>query len=435
MGVGQLFMDFAIALTGRQVGGPAKVSCITSGLFGSVSGSAVANVMTTGAFTIPLMKRIGFKPSFSASVEAVSSTGGQIMPPVMGAAAFVMAEYLGVSYLTVAALALAPAVLYYVAVFAAIHFEAKRLDIGTVPKDQQVPLGKVLKDRGHMFLPLAIIIAVLLLGYSAAFAALCGIAAILPSAFLRKTTRHHVTVSNTLAALEQGARNSLAIVAATACAGIVVGAINISGIGLGFSNFVISAAGDTLVVALLLSMLAGVILGMGMPTTPAYIVQVALLVPALVKLGVQPEAAHLFVFYFAILSAITPPVAMAVYAANALAGAKVWESSAKAVKLGLPGFIIPFLFVYEPAILLQGDALTVALALAQAVFGVIVLAAALHGYLFAPLRIWHKALLLIATVGLIYPDWRASLPALAIVAAVYLASRMTAAIPAGSKQG
>ena len=435
MGVGQLFMDFAIALTGRQVGGPAKVSCITSGLFGSVSGSAVANVMTTGAFSIPLMKRIGFKPSFAASVEAVSSTGGQIMPPVMGAAAFVMAEYLGVSYLTVAALALAPAVLYYVAVFAAIHFEAKRLDIGTVPKDQQVPLGKVLKDRGHMFLPLAIIIGVLLLGYSAAFAALCGIAAILPSAFLRKTTRHHVTLSNTLAALEKGARNSLAIVAATACAGIVVGAINISGIGLGFSNFVISAAGDTLVVALLLSMLAGVILGMGMPTTPAYIVQVALLVPALVKLGVQPEAAHLFVFYFAILSAITPPVAMAVYAANALAGARVWESSAKAVKLGLPGFIIPFLFVYEPAILLQGDALTVSLALAQAVLGVIVLAAALHGYLFAPLRTWHKALLLIATVGLIYPDWRASLPALVIVAAVCLFSRMTAAVPADSKQG
>ncbi len=435
MGVGQLFMDFAIALTGRQVGGPAKVSCITSGLFGSVSGSAVANVMTTGAFSIPLMKRIGFKPSFAASVEAVSSTGGQIMPPVMGAAAFVMAEYLGVSYLTVAALALAPAVLYYVAVFAAIHFEAKRLDIGTVPKDQQVPLGKVLKDRGHMFLPLVIIIGVLLLGYSAAFAALCGIAAILPSALLRKTTRHHVTLSNTLAALEKGARNSLAIVAATACAGIVVGAINISGIGLGFSNFVISAAGDTLVVALLLSMLAGVILGMGMPTTPAYIVQVALLVPALVKLGVQPEAAHLFVFYFAILSAITPPVAMAVYAANALAGAKVWESSIKAVKLGLPGFIIPFLFVYEPAILLQGDALHVTLALAQAVLGVVVLAAALHGYLFAPLKTWHKALLLIATVGLIYPDWRASLPALAFIAVVYLASRMTAAVPADSKQG
>ena len=423
MGIGQLFMDFAIALTGRQAGGPAKVACITSGLFGSVSGSAVANVMTTGAFSIPLMKRIGFRPSFAASVEAVSSTGGQIMPPVMGAAAFVMAEYLGVSYLTVAALALMPAVLYYVAVFAAIHFEAKRLDIGSVPKEQQVPLGKVLHDSGHMFVPLALIVGVLLMGYSAPFAALCGIASVLPTAFLRKTTRHYVTVQNTLAALESGARNALPIAAATACAGIVVGAINVSGIGLTFSNFVISAANDTLLVALLLSMVAGIILGMGMPTTPAYIVQVALMVPALVSLGVQVEAAHLFVFYFAILSAITPPVAMAVYAANALAGGKVWEASIKAVKLGATGFIIPFLFVYEPAILLQGDPLYVAFVVVQAMVGVIVLAAALHGYLLAPLKQWHKGLLLVATIGLIYPDWRASIPAVMAVLLVMLVQR------------
>ena len=424
MGIGKLFMDFAIALTGRQAGGPAKVSCITSGLFGSVSGSAVANVMTTGAFSIPLMKRIGFKPSFAASVEAVSSTGGQIMPPVMGAAAFVMAEYLGVSYLTVAALALMPAVLYYVAVFAAIHFEAKRLDIGAVPKEQQIPLGKVLLDSGHMFVPLALIVGVLLMGYSAPYAALCGIVSVLPAAFLRKTTRHYVTLENTLTALENGARNALPIAAATACAGIVVGVINVSGIGLTFSNFVISAANDTLLIALLLSMVAGIILGMGMPTTPAYIVQVALMVPALVSLGVQVEAAHLFVFYFAILSAITPPVAMAVYAANALAGGKVWESSIKAVKLGVTGFIIPFLFVYEPAILLQGDPFYVAAVVAQAAFGVVVLAAALHGYLLAPLKQWHKGLLILATIGLIYPDWRASVPALAAVLLVVVLQRM-----------
>lgn len=423
MGVGQLFMDFAIALTGRQAGGPAKVACITSGLFGSVSGSAVANVMTTGAFSIPLMKRIGFRPSFAASVEAVSSTGGQIMPPVMGAAAFVMAEYLGVGYLTVAGLALMPAVLYYVAVFAAIHFEAKRLDIGSVPKERQIPLGKVLFDSGHMFVPLALIVGVLLMGYSAPFAALCGIASVLPTAFLRKTTRHYVTLANSLAALEAGARNALPIAAATACAGIVVGAINVSGIGLTFSNFVISAAADTLLIALLLSMVAGIVLGMGMPTTPAYIVQVALMVPALVGLGVRVEAAHLFVFYFAILSAITPPVAMAVYAANALAGGKVWEASVKAVKLGATGFIVPFLFVYEPAILLRGDPFHVAFAVAQAMLGVVILAAALHGYLLAPLRSGHKGLLLLATIGLIYPDWRASVPALAAVLLVMLFQR------------
>lgn len=433
MGVGKLFMDFAIALTGRQAGGPAKVACITSGLFGSVSGSAVANVMTTGAFSIPLMKRIGFKPSFAASVEAVSSTGGQIMPPVMGAAAFVMAEYLGVSYLTVAALALVPAVLYYVAVFASIHFEAKRLNIGTVPADQLVPLGKVLFETGHMFVPLALIVGVLLMGYSAPYAALCGILSVVPTALLRKTTRHYVTVENVLASLENGARNALPIAAATACAGIVVGVINISGIGLTFSNFVISAANDTLLIALLLSMVAGIILGMGMPTTPAYIVQVALMVPALVSLGVQVEAAHLFVFYFAILSAITPPVAMAVYAANALAGASVWESSIKAVKLGVTGFIIPFLFVYEPAILMQGEPVYVALAIAQAALGVIILAALLHGYLFATLKTWQKALLLVGTVGLIFPSWLMSLPAVACIAVVALSQTLFAADKASSR--
>ncbi len=431
MGVGKLFMDFAIALTGRQAGGPAKVACITSGLFGSVSGSAVANVMTTGAFSIPLMKRIGFKPSFAASVEAVSSTGGQIMPPIMGAAAFVMAEYLGVSYLTVAALAIVPAVLYYVAVFASIHFEAKRMNVGSVPQDQLMPLGKVLVESGHMFIPLAVIVGVLLMGYSAPFAALCGIASVLPTAFLRKTTRHYVTLENTLQSLENGARNALPIVAATACAGIVVGVINVSGIGLSFSNFVISAANDTLIVALLLSMVAGIILGMGMPTTPAYIVQVALMVPALVTLGVQVEAAHLFVFYFAILSAITPPVAMAVYAANALAGASIWEASIKAVKLGATGFIIPFLFVYEPAILLQGDPVYAAFVIAQAVLGVIVLASALHGYLLTELTRWQKAVLLLATFGLIYPDWRASLPALALVALVIVRQRAARPVSEG----
>jgi len=431
MGIGKLFMDFAVALTGRQAGGPAKVACITSGMFGSVSGSAVANVMTTGAFSIPLMKRIGFKPAFAASVEAVSSTGGQIMPPVMGAAAFVMAEYLGVSYLTIAALAVTPAVLYYVAVFASIHFEAKRLDIGSVPKEQQIPLGKVMADSGHMFIPLAVIVGVLLMGYSAPFAALCGIGSVLPTAFLRKTTRHYVTVENTLTSLENGARNALTIAAATACAGIVVGVINVSGIGLTFSNFVISAANDTLLIALLLSMVAGIILGMGMPTTPAYIVQVALMVPALVSLGVQVEAAHLFVFYFAILSAITPPVAMAVYAANALAGGKVWESSVKAVKLGVTGFVIPFLFVYEPAILLQGDPLYVALVVTQAVIGVVILAAALHGYLLGPLKTWHKGVLLLATVGLIYPDWRASIPAILALLAIIVVQRM--AMPSAHK--
>jgi TRAP transporter 4TM/12TM fusion protein len=405
MGVGQLFMDFAVAITGRQVGGPAKVACVTSGLFGSVSGSAVANVMTTGTFSIPLMKRMGFKPAFAGAVEAVASTGGQIMPPVMGAAAFVMAEYLGVGYLTVAKYALAPAVLYYIALFAAIHFEAKRKGIGSVPKEVQVPLKEVLVERGHLFAPLVIIVTVLLMGYSAPYSALWGIISVVPIAALRKSTRHYVTIDNILDAMEGGARNVLTIAAASATAGIVVGVIDITGLGLTFSNFVIEAAQDKLVIALLLSMVAGIILGMGMPTTPAYIVQVALLVPALVKLGVQIEAAHLFVFYFAILSAITPPVAMAVYAANTLSHAKIVEASWAAVKLGATGFIVPFMFVYEPAILMQGDTLYIILVIGQATVGVIILAAALQGYFFGKLPVWLSILLFIGSLLLIYPDW------------------------------
>lgn len=419
MGVGQLFMDFAVAITGRQVGGPAKVACVTSGLFGSVSGSAVANVMTTGTFSIPLMKRMGFRPAFAGAVEAVASTGGQIMPPVMGAAAFVMAEYLGVGYLTVAKYALAPALLFYVALFAAVHFEAKRKGIGSVPKEDQVPLKEVLIERGHLFAPLIIIVTVLVMGYSAPYAALCGILSVVPVAALRKSTRHYVTVENILDALENGARNVLAIAAATACAGIVVGVIDITGLGLTFSNFVIEAAQDTLVIALLLSMVAGIILGMGMPTTPAYIVQVALLVPALVKLGVQVEAAHLFVFYFAILSAITPPVAMAVYAANSLSQAKIIESSWAAIKLGATGFIVPFMFVYEPAILMQGTPLHITLVIAQAAVGVILLAAALQRYFFGKLTAMFSIPLFAASLLLIYPDLRLTAAGLTIAGVVF----------------
>jgi len=406
MGVGQMFMDFAVAITGRQAGGPAKVACTTSVLFGSVSGSAVANVMTTGVFSIPLMKRMGFRPAFAGAVEAVASTGGQIMPPVMGAAAFVMAEYLGVGYLTVAKYALAPAALFYVALFAAVHFQAKRSGIGSVPKEDQVPLKEVLVERGHLFAPLVIIVTILMMGYSAPYAALCGFLSVVPVAALRKSTRHYVTIDNILDALENGMRNVLTIAAACACAGIVVGVIDITGLGLDFSNFVIEAAQDTLIIALLMSMVAGIILGMGMPTTPAYIVQVALLVPALVALGVRVEAAHLFVFYFAILSAITPPVAMAVYAANTLSQAKIVEASWAAIKLGATGFIVPFMFVYEPGILMQGSVMHITLVIAQATVGVIILAAALQRYFFGNLPVWLSIVLFIGSLCLIYPDWR-----------------------------
>jgi TRAP transporter 4TM/12TM fusion protein len=356
----------------------------------------VANVMTTGTFTIPLMKRTGYRPAFSGAVEAVASTGGQLMPPIMGAAAFVMAEFLGTSYLAVAAFAIMPAVLYYVAVFAAVHFEAKRVGLVGLPKPDLPRLGKVLRERGHLFLPLFIIVGVLLAGYSAAFAALCGIGSVIPTTWLRASTRKTFTPMVVVDALEAGARNTLVVALACACAGIVIGTITLTGLGLDFTGVVLALSQNSLILALVLTMVAGIILGMGLPTTPAYIVQVALLVPALVKLGVQVEAAHLFVLYFAVLSAITPPVAMAVYAANGISRAGLVESSWAAVKLGLTGYIIPFMFVFGPSLLLIGDLDRIMLTIVTSTIGVICLAGGLHRYFFFGTARWWESLMLIA---------------------------------------
>ena len=429
-GAGQLFMDFALAMAGHTSGGPAKVAVITSSLFGTVSGSAVANVMTTGTFTIPLMIRTGYRPAFSGAVEAVASTGGQLMPPIMGAAAFVMAEFLGVSYLTVAGFAILPAVLYYVAVFMAVHFEAKRIGLKGLPKANLPRMKEVLLERGHLFLPLVVIVAVLLSGRSAAFSALCGIASVIPTTWLRTSTRYTFTPRVIIEALESGARNTLVVALACACAGIVIGTITLTGLGLAFTGVVLDLSQNSLILALVLTMLAGILLGMGLPTTPAYIVQVALLVPALVKLGVQVEAAHLFVLYFAVLSAITPPVAMAVYAANGISRGSLMDTSWAAVKLGLTGYIIPFMFVFSPALLLMGDVLTVTLAALTATVGVVCLAAGLHQYFFfGPTRWWERVMLLAAALVLIKPGWVTDLIGLGLLAAT-VASQLMIARPA-----
>ncbi len=402
-GVGKLFMDFALALTGHTAGGPAKVSVLASGLFGSVSGSAVANVMTTGTFTIPLMKRIGYRPQFSGAVEAVASTGGQIMPPIMGAAAFVMAEFMGVSYLTVAGYALLPALLYFLAVFLAVHFEARKRGMKGLPRADLPRLGTVIRDEGHLFLPLVIIIGTLMSGYSAPFSALVGILSVVPVVLMRKTTRGQFSIAKLVEALEAGAVNSVAVALACASAGIVIGVIAQTGLGLTFTGLVRAAAGQTLILALILTMIAGIILGMGMPTTPAYIVQVALLVPALVRLGVPVPAAHMFVFYYAILSAITPPVAIAAYAACGIARSPVMSTSFIAVRLGLTGYIIPFMFVFGPSLLMIGPWSVVLLTAVTATIGVTFLAAGLAGYLFRPTGLIVRGLLIGAALTMINP--------------------------------
>ncbi|MEO7742561.1 MAG: TRAP transporter permease [Usitatibacter sp.] len=429
-GTGQLFMDFALSITGHQAGGPGKVAIVSSSLFGTVSGSAVANVMVDGPITIPLMKRTGFRPPFAAAVEAVASTGGQIMPPVMGAAAFVMAEFLAVAYAQVAIWALIPAVLYYVGLFFAVHFEAKRCNLLGVPRAQLPRFSRVMLERGHLFVPIFVVLIGLILGYSAPLCALAGALACLPVALMRARTRAGIGWSNVLDALVDGARNTLAVAMACACAGIVIGVVTITGLGIVFTQFVIALSQNYLILALILTAMAGIVLGMGMPTTPAYIVMVSLLVPAIIKLGATTPAAHMFAFYFAILSAITPPVALAVFAAAGLAKANMWEAGYESVRLAAPVYIVPFMFIYEPSLLMIGDWFPIVTSAVSACIGVMCFAAALQGYLLTNARLWERAALLAAALLLIKPGLVTDAIGLALLAAVFTSQRATLRMPA-----
>jgi TRAP transporter 4TM/12TM fusion protein len=452
-GTGQLFMDFAMSITGHSAGGPGKVAVVSSSLFGTVSGSAVANVMVDGPITIPLMKRTGFRPPFAAAVEAVASTGGQLMPPIMGAAAFVMAEFLAVPYAQITIWAILPAFLYYLAVFFAVHFEAKRHNLAGIPRSQLPRFGHVMMVRGHLFIPILIVLVGLIQGYSAPLCALAGALSCLPLALLRKTTRAGISWRTVLEALHDGARNTLAVAMACACAGIVIACVTITGLGIVFTQLVVALAQDTLILALVLTALAGIILGMGMPTTPAYIMMVALLVPALIKLGVAgcplpltPEckaavtpAAHMFAFYFAILSAITPPVALAVFAAASLAKADMWQTGFAAVRAAAPAYIVPFMFVYEPLLLLivndwSSEWGFVVWSVITASLGVVCLAASLFGWMFTYALTWHRVLLFVAALCLIKPGLitdAVGLVLFAIVSVAQLVARRRAPLAAG----
>lgn len=421
-GTGQLFMDFALSLTGGSAGGPGKVAVVSSSLFGTVSGSAVANVMVDGPITIPLMKRSGFRPSFAAAVESVASTGGQLMPPVMGAAAFVMAEFLAVPYAQVALWALIPSVLYFGSVFFAVHFESRRNNLRGVPREELPRLGQVLRARGHLFTPILIVLVGLFMGYSAPLCALVAALSCLPVALMKSTTRAGITWTTALVALEEGARGALSVAMACASAGIVIGCVTITGLGIVFTQVVIDLAQNTLFLALLLTAIAGIVLGMGMPTTPAYIVMVALLVPAIVKLGVVTPAAHMFAFYFAILSAITPPVALAVFAAASLAKANMWEAGFAAMRAAAPAYIVPFMFVYEPSLLLiLRDGMQwheVLWSVLTAFVGVVALAGSLFGWLVAHASRLDRLLLFVAALCLIKPGLITDAIGFALIGAV-----------------
>ena len=423
-GTGQLFMDFSMSITGRYAGGPGKVAIVSSALFGTVSGSAVANVMVDGPITIPLMKRTGFRPPFAAAVEAVASTGGQIMPPVMGAAAFVMAEFLAVPYAQVALWAAIPALLYYVSLFFAVHFDAKRYKLAGVPKSELPRFFRVMAVRGHLFVPIFVVLFGLILGYSAPLCALAGALTCIPMALLRASTRGGIGWRNVFDALVDGARNTLSVAMACACAGIVIGCVTITGLGITFTEFVIVLAQSSLIAALVLTAIAGIVLGMGMPTTPSYIVMVSLLVPAIIKLGAIPPAAHMFAFYFAILSAITPPVALAVFAAAGLAKSDLWATGWQAMRIAAATYIVPFMFIYEPSLMLIGDWFESLTSSASAVIGVMCLAAGLQGYLLREARWWERGVLVIAALLLIKPGYVSDAIGLVLLALVVASQKL-----------
>jgi TRAP transporter 4TM/12TM fusion protein len=396
-GGGALLIAMANRVAGGTRGGPAKTAAVASALMGSLSGSAVANVVTTGTFTIPLMKRAGFKPFFAGAIEAAASTGGQLMPPVMGAGAFILATWTNIPYLDVAVAAIIPALLYYTALLAAIHFRAGRMGIEPAGQDSPEPIV----DRLHLLLPLLIIVVLLGMGRSPMRAAFWGVSTAFLMAILRPATRPSPAQMKEIA--ERAGRGAVQVAAACAAAGIVVGVASLTGIGLRMSELIITLSQGNLLGALVLTGLGSIVLGMGLPTTAAYVVLAALGAPALVQLGVPLLAAHMFIFYFGCISNVTPPVSLAAFAAAGIAGSPPIKTALYAAMLAGAGFIVPFMFVYGPELLMVGSFLEISVATVTAVAGVTALAAGAVGFARKPLAGWERAFAIVGALLLVYP--------------------------------
>jgi TRAP transporter 4TM/12TM fusion protein len=401
-GLLRFFTDLALAIAGGTRGGAGKVAVISSGLFGTVNGSAIANAVTTGAFTIPLMQRAGYRAEFAAGVEATASMGGQLIPPVMGAAAFIMAETLGVSYWTIAVSAAIPGVLYFVAVGVMVHFEAARQGLPVLPRSELPPFWSVLRRDVHLLAGPGVLLYFLVDGRSPLFAGFWALIVALGVSQLRRQTRIGPAQAWTI--LVDSASNAMPVALACATVGIVVGVVSLSGLGLKLASGIVGIAQGNLFATLILTMLAALVLGTGLPTSATYIITSIMAAPALVQLGVPKLVAHMFVFYFGILADLTPPTAISTYATSSIAGADVWRTQWLAMMLALSGFIIPFSFVYDPAILLINASVPhVAWRTAATTLGIVMLGAGLIGYLRAPTRRWERAALLAGAVLLIFP--------------------------------
>lgn len=401
-GLGKFFIDLANALAGWASGGPAKVAVLSSGLMGTVSGSSVANVVGTGSFTIPMMKKLGYDKEFAGAVEAAASTGGQLMPPVMGAAAFLMAEFVGVPYIEIVKAAVIPAVLYFSGVWLGVHFEAKRKNLKGVPRDELPKAWDILRERGHLAIPLVAIVYLLVSGYTPMRAALFAIVLSIAASFLRKSTR--MKVGEIVNGLVVGAKGVLGVLVACASAGIIIGVVTKTGVGLKLASALLDLAGGEMLLTMFFTMITALILGMGVPTTANYVITSTIAAPALLQMHVPAIAAHMFVFYFGIIADVTPPVALAAYAGSAISGGNALKTGVNASKLAIAAFIIPYMFVMSPVLLMiNATPVTLAVTLFTAVIGMIGLSASLIGYFIDNMSILERILLFVAGVLMIDP--------------------------------
>lgn len=429
-GMGQLFNDLALALAGHKQGGPAKVAVISSGFMGSINGTAVANVVGTGAFTIPLMKKVGYDKNFAGAVEASASVGGQILPPIMGASAFIMAETTGVSYGTIALAAVLPALLYYLGVIAQVHFRAGRDNLKGIPKESLPIVKDVLKERGHLLLPIIGLVVLLFYNIPVSYAAFYTIILTIIVSSLRKSTR--MSIRDVFDALADGARQSLAVMSACALVGIIIGVVSLTSFGSVLTSAIMSVGAGSLFLTLFFTMLASMLLGMGLPSIPAYIITATMAAPALANFDIPILVAHMFVFYFGLFANITPPVALASFAGAGIAGGDPMKTGFQSLKLALAGFIVPFMFVYNPAMLMleTTDALisskefplpslwVIFSVTVTAIIGIIALSAAVEGYFKSHLNPLMRIILAAGAFMLIVPETLTDVLGVAIVGLV-----------------
>jgi TRAP transporter 4TM/12TM fusion protein len=426
--VGEYFVNFAFAAAGGARGGPAKVAVFGSALMGTINGTSAGNVVATGSLTIPLMKKVGYRPQTAASVEAAASSGGQILPPIMGAGAFIMAEITGIAYAEIVVAAIIPAILYFVSVYFMVDKEALKKGMKGLPREE-LPVFADLAKRVFLFIPIVMLIAALYMGYSVIRAGTLSMAA---AAVVSWLTPYRMGPREILYALEIAARMTLQLVAVCAAAGIIVGVIALTGVGTRFSSMLMGLAGLNTLLALVFAMLVSIVLGMGMPTTAAYAVAASVMAPGLIRLGIDPLTAHFFIFYFAVMSAITPPVALAAYAGAAIAQSDPMKTSVESFKIGLAAFVVPFMFFYSPALLMQGGWLEILRVFATATFGIYLLASAVQGWFLGPVGLALRAVLLLAGLAMIEGGLVTDALGLGLAAAVYFARRiLVAPRPAG----